>query len=135
MTTKDFTETHGIRAKVKRIDRNPNMDGMPKGSFHYSVTLQRGELGVDFAEMRVPFSCGPAITDEPTAHAVLDCLASDASGIDSAGNFEDWAREYGYDTDSRKAERVYAAVMRQTKALRAFMGKDYYALVFETERS
>jgi len=35
---------------------------------------------------------------------------------------EDWCAEYGYDTDSRKAERTFRAVERQTKALKRMLG-------------
>lgn len=43
----------------------------------------------------------------PTAAAVLYCLLSDASATDQC--FADWASEYGYDTDSRKAFAIYEA--------------------------
>lgn len=38
---------------------------------------------------------------------VVDSLISDVWGYQVAGSFEDWAGEYGYDTDSRKAEKSY----------------------------
>ena len=69
--------------------------------------------------MTVYFSQGPAISGEPTTEDVLDCLALDASGADS---FEDWCAEYGYDTDSRKAEHIYNTVRKQTEELASFLG-------------
>lgn len=60
---------------------------------------------------------------EPTAHDVLSCLLMDASGYDSARDFEDWASEYGYDTDSRKAEQTYNTLIKQTRRLKQFMGE------------
>ena len=41
----------------------------------------------------------------PTAYSVLACLQKY-----EVGEFEDFCSEFGYDTDSRKAEKVYNAV-------------------------
>ena len=76
---------------------------------------------------------GPALTDEPDAADVLNCLASDASGYENAGSFEEWAGEYGYDTDSRSAERTFSAVESQTLALRSFLGERYGDYLWDTE--
>ena len=85
--------------------------------------------------MTIYFSQGPAIAREPSAADVLDCLASDAAGYESAGSFEDWASEYGYDTDSRKAERTYKAVEKQAADLARILPVDAYNdLLWHTER-
>ncbi len=71
---------------------------------------------------------------EPKAAEVLSCLASDAAGFDNAQSFEDWADEYGYDADSRKAEKIYKAVEKAAHRLRAFLGDSAYeTLLFHTE--
>jgi hypothetical protein len=41
----------------------------------------------------------------PPAASVLYCLLLDSSAVGQS--FESWASEYGYDTDSRKAEQTY----------------------------
>lgn len=94
--------------------------------FAYTVTLSyQGRT------METPFKTGTAWTTVPTAADVLYSLLSDASGIDNAaGSFEDWAGEYGYDTDSRKAEAAYQATLAQTQRLRALLGDAYSAAVF-----
>jgi hypothetical protein len=43
---------------------------------------------------------------EPTAADVFYSLVLDAGVLDYSG-FEDWALEFGYDKDSRKAEKIY----------------------------
>lgn len=68
---------------------------------------------------------------EPDLPGVLDCLASDSQGYEWAGSFEDWAAEYGYDTDSRKAEATYRHVGEQARALRHLLGLDDYRLLIE----
>jgi len=54
---------------------------------------------------------------------VLYCLVADASVIDFPG-FEEWAREYGYNPDSRKAEQAYRACLETTLKLRAIVDLD-----------
>jgi len=72
---------------------------------------------------------------KPDPADILDCIASDASGTDQVGGFEDWCGEYGYDIDSRKAEAIYNEVNRQSRALRAMLGrKDYDQLLYDVER-
>lgn len=45
---------------------------------------------------------------EPTAYDVLACLQKC-----DPGTFEDFCSEFGYDTDSRKAEKIYKAVVNE----------------------
>jgi hypothetical protein len=72
---------------------------------------------------------------EPTVEEVLDCLSSDAAGIENASNFEDWCSEYGYDTDSRSAEKTFKACEHSAKRLRNFLGDDLYdQLLWHTEK-
>lgn len=54
---------------------------------------------------------------------VLYSLVLDASVLDFPG-FEDWAREHGYDTDSRKAEQMYRACLDTALKLRAIVDLD-----------
>lgn len=65
----------------------------------------------------------------PTLDGVLESLTADASGYDTAAGFEDWAADYGYDPDSRAAERTYRAVARQTRRLAALLGDAYDAAI------
>jgi hypothetical protein len=66
---------------------------------------------------------------------VLDSLASDAAGYENSPDFGDWCGEYGYDEDSRKAERIFKDVERQSAKLKKFLGDDLYeTLLWDTER-
>lgn len=49
---------------------------------------------------------------KPSAYDILACLDT------YDGSFKDFCNEFGYDTDSRKAEKVYFAVQEQTDGLR-----------------
>jgi hypothetical protein len=119
----------GIRMEAEYADSNPNMVDSASMAFHYRCILRRGRK-----QLTTPFSQGSAHTSPPTTADVLDCLASDAAGYENAQSFEDWCGEYGFDTDSRKAERTYNTVKRQADKLRTFMGDDYEALLYHTER-
>lgn len=73
---------------------------------------------------RKPSHVGDGATVEilPVFADVLACLALDASVLDSGG-FEEWASEYGCDTDSRKAEATYRACLEVALKLRAALGE------------
>lgn len=58
----------------------------------------------------------------PDAANVLYSLVMDSSVLD-AGSFEEWAGEYGYDTDSRKAESIYHACLAIALKLRNGIGE------------
>lgn len=57
----------------------------------------------------------------PKLRDVMYSLISDASVLD-AGGFESWAADFGFDTDSRKAEATYRACLENALKLRAALG-------------
>jgi len=58
----------------------------------------------------------------PSAKEVFWCLLSDARGTDES--FEDWATEYGFDPDSRKAEKDFNECRETAAALRRTFDRD-----------
>lgn len=84
----------------------------------YRVTLKykRRQMGLDYW-------MGSGISHEPDAEGVLENLLSDASSADQT--FEQWCADLGFDADSRRAERIYRAVQKQTDALRRLLGDDF----------
>lgn len=65
------------------------------------------------------FKDGPAIL--PELKDVLYCLVQDGQAIEYL-SFEDWAIEYGYDADSRKAEDIYNTCRDIGNTLRIKLG-------------
>lgn len=129
----DFIRTHGIMIKeCNKIHQNPHMKDF-KGD-HWEVVLHTTRNGIN--ELVTFFSKGFGHRGKrPTAIEVLDCLASDAMGYENSKNLENWAIEYGYDTDSRRAEKIYYLVKRESIDLKNFLGKEAYEqLLWETER-
>ena len=129
MTIKSFIERHQITMTSERAGSNPSNPEW-KDANHWRCILALGKR-----RMVVHFSKGYGHKGaEPTAAEVLDCLALDASGVQGM-SFGDWAAEYGYDTDSRKAERLYRATRKQGGQLAHFLGAaDYDFLLDSVER-
>lgn len=62
---------------------------------------------------------------KPDAKDVIRSVMLDSSALDY-GCFEDWARDYGYDTDSRAAEAIYRLCLQRAVMLRANLGKEKF---------
>lgn len=116
----DVTLTQGRRTYTTRFSRGAaHLLSWPKGRFSGRMSLDED------AECRRESETGrhgkhPVAT--PSVVDVLACLASDASAIDHA-TFDEWANEYGYDPDSRKAEATYKACLACGLALRNMLGE------------
>lgn len=133
-----FAHVNKITAYVDPIPERPDRAHItdPKeqewqdNAFHYKVTLRRGKK-----RMTVYWSAGPAVREEPKVTEVLDNIALDIAGLENAGSFEEWAREYGYNEDSRAAERIYKTIEDQANRLENFLGDELYKeMLWKTER-
>ena len=103
---------HGARlAWEKQDDWQTNANG-------YRVALRYQGRTVALS-----FWMGTGIEREPEAADVLDCLLSDATS--EGVSFEEWCREYGYDTDSRANYRTFRACLRMARKVRHLLGSDY----------
>lgn len=135
ISLEQFIEKHSIKFSQEVSYNRPDLpnggiDEWPRGSSHFKVRIGRGRRSFGLY-----FSQGSGIRDVPGAATVLDCLASDAASYENTKDFEDWASEFGYDTDSRKAERTYRMVKRQAEQLKRTIGEDAYnELLWNTER-
>ena len=131
-TLEQFIAEQQLEMSVRPVKRNPNMQEQMPRNFECCITqVGRGNS----TEMVVYFSQGSAHRKPPTLAEVLDCLASGIAGVDNANDFEDWANEFGYDTDSRKAEHTYDVCRQQAQELKDLLGgKAYAQLFYKTER-
>jgi hypothetical protein len=145
-TMAEFLASAGITMKAVRAPGNPNMadqgpleDAARDRMSHWRCTFKGPALTSDPTRtaliLTTYFSQGSAHTKPPEAGDVLDCLASDACSVEQAQGFDDWAGDMGYNTDSRKAFKIYDACRKSARELKAFLGDDLYArLLFDTER-
>lgn len=141
----NLLDAHGIAYQARfvpfNISRNRNesrpslnwfCDFMVQGKQTLSVDYQQG-VGHIPAKMTRDSKPGTAHRDnqerliaqsghglvKPKPADVLHCIVMDDPRDLS---FDDWASEYGYDADSRKAEAIYRACQEQTAKGRAFFG-------------
>lgn len=128
----DFVKDNQITMTVERADSNPAQPEWNDADHWRCRLVSR----LNKSRMTVYFSKGYGHHGaEPIASEVLDCLAMDAAGIENSGDFTDWCNEYGYDTDSRKAERTFKLIQKQADQLRRLLGDDSYnELLWNTER-
>lgn len=127
----DFIKEQKITLRFDYADSNPNMPDS-QNMDHYRVTLRNA----DRKRMTLVYSKGYGHNNKPPeVDEVLDCVASDAAGFENSNGFEDWCSEYGYDTDSRSAERTYKAIEKQAAKLQAFLGTEAFnELLWNVER-
>jgi len=127
-TIKRFVHKHGIKINCDYSSGNPNMPDW-RDANHYKVRLIRGKK-----QLTTYFSQGYGIPGEPDAEGVLNCLFSDSISVENCASFEDWCSDLGYDSDSRKAERIFKVCEKQAEKLKGFLGEDlYHELLYRTE--
>jgi len=116
-SAQDFCARNHIGIRIALKDSKlPDWDD---GSFrhHYCVSLNKPNRKVPLR-----FDFWGSVNDanegkHPTAYGVLACISSDAFCPDT---FADFCSEYGYDEDSRKAEKLFAKCARFGLQLREF---------------
>ncbi len=81
-------------------------------------------------EHQSPYGRKPILPDAPSvvASLVLD------SDVLNYGSFEDWAGDFGYDVDSREAEKTYRACLAIALQMRNGIGEDNLAALAEAAR-
>jgi hypothetical protein len=128
ITLRQFVNRHKVTLTSEWADENRNAPDW-RDANHFKVTLRHKGR-----QLTTYFSQGYGISGEPDAESVLSNLALDAASYENARSFEEWAGEYGYDTDSRKAERTYRLIGQQAAKLKNLLGEELYnALLWETE--
>jgi hypothetical protein len=119
-----FLKARYIRlTATHKADRCPLWCEDTPGHIHgdrYRVTLSKNDE--EQGRARVSFDFWNSHKDmqdgkEPDAYDVLSCIASDLYAPET---FEEFCSEYGYDEDSRKAERTFKATNDLNRRLRAF---------------
>ena len=102
---------------------NPNVRHI-HGERHVCTLWGRGPDAVGHsacgANRRITFQFWNSYNDAqagelPSAYDVLACITKN-----DPGTFEQFCAEYGYDVDSRKAESVYRAVVKEWQKVRRF---------------
>jgi hypothetical protein len=93
-------------SSVRQASRSDDLSDWAEDASHWKILIKHGSK-----EMTAFYSMGSAHTGVPSDTDVFSSLLSDTSDIEGA-SFEDWAHSLGYDTDSRKAEKIFQACER-----------------------
>lgn len=121
MTTtslKQLAQSVKIESKYgARLDWDKQTDWQQQANGYTVILKYQGR------QYTLDFWQGTGITEDPTAAGVLDCLLSDANGGEMT--FDDFCGEFGYDTDSRTAERVWKQCGKVREELQRLLGDDF----------
>jgi len=132
---KRYVANHGITIDILA---GPDWKTDEDNWEHYSYDIQLNNADLGTTMIICGWRQGTGITEGPDERpeSVFDCMIGDAWGYENARSFEEWAGEYGYDTDSRKAERIWTAVGKQTNDFLDFIGgkAELEKLALEYER-
>lgn len=86
----------------------------------YRLTCETGKICKVMEHAENPYQTEQS-QPQPDLLDVLYSLVSDASVLDHT-SFESWAGDFGYDTDSRKAEDIYRACLKNAHDLMPIIG-------------
>jgi hypothetical protein len=133
----DFTSNNTNKATFKQFEVKASYKGTKKAEWskdnfnNHMITVTNMETGV---KIRFEFWASiakPEITEETEILNAFYCLVSDAiAGNDS---FENFCSEFGYDQDSRTAEKIYRKCKKQLEKLQKIYDGDIYDLANELQ--
>jgi hypothetical protein len=112
-TAIDFAKEHNVKLSILGSDyrRHFQDDKQSRHVFKCKLTRNGKQYTFDFGQS---IAAGDT---EPTMYDVLTCLTKY-----DPETFEDFCSEFGYDEDSRKAEKIYNAVVREYKNVERLFG-------------
>jgi hypothetical protein len=93
----------------------------------WAVTLHMADRSID-----LPFRMGQGLQGrEPTPADVLECILSDAAGVENTNGFHDWLSEFVQDDEMMTTQKfkeyraTYDAIVTQAAELSEFLGDAY----------
>jgi len=113
----DFLAKHNIAFSFKLTNtKTPDWENNGQQRNHFVATLKQGKkrMSFDYFDSIKNFESGKT---EITAYDALTICSSEINCPDS---FEDFCGEFGYDEDSRKAEKTFRALKKSSDKLKKF---------------
>ncbi|HEV2120578.1 MAG TPA: hypothetical protein VGS11_10830 [Candidatus Bathyarchaeia archaeon] len=107
-----FLEKNDISYRTKYVGDEP-FPGEPNGEEHATYMVTFSKPGGKRVSYRFHTSLQDTRTKTPDTGAPTPYDVLAAIEKNDPGTFEDFASEFGYDTDSRKAETTYRAVTKE----------------------
>ncbi len=115
-----FCKERGLTIDVKNLGVETEDSG---GGRQWTYNSYRVTLKYKSRQLTTSFKQGLAHKEDPEAHDVLGCMLVDASSV-AGVSFEDFCSEFGYDPDSRRAEKLFKDCNSNAKKLIRFLGTD-----------
>jgi hypothetical protein len=96
------------------------LDKWQQNSNQYTATVK-----YNGKQLTTPFFTGYGWTKEPTWKDVLGSLVMDTYSYENSQSFEDFCSEFGYDSDSRSAKKIYDQLGKTSKKVKRLLGNDF----------
>jgi hypothetical protein len=108
----DFLNATNTEFKAEFVENNFYFEGDKETRDIYRITIKRGNRRYSFKFGQSIVNSGYLSVNKkfelPTPYHVLACLEKYEHST-----FEDFCNEFGYDTDSRSAKKIYKACKKQ----------------------
>lgn len=108
-----FAGKYNVKLRVLDYEYRPYFNDDKESRYVFKCKLIRNRKSYTFTFGQSLYNG----SKEPTMYDILSCLQKY-----DCGTFENFCDEFGYDTDSRKAERTYKAVCKEYKAVVRLFG-------------
>lgn len=115
MNAVEFIKKHNIGFTIKLLKRGKYFSDDKQERNIYEITLTR--KGLEYVFTFGQSVVGTEKGETPSVYDVLACLTKY-----DVGTFEDFCSEFGYEEDSRTAEKTYHAVVDEFKNVERLMG-------------
>jgi len=109
----NFATKHGIKLIINSSEYRPYFAEDKESRFVFKCTLIRNKK-------RYTFTFGQSLakgSEAPSMYSILACLQKY-----EIGTFKNFCSEFGYNEDSRTAERTYKAVCKEYNAVSRLFG-------------
>jgi hypothetical protein len=113
-----------LKMIINSVDYKKHFDNDTEKRHVFNLTLKK-------ERKQYTFNFGQSIaqgSNEPTMYDVLTCLQKY-----DVGTFEDFCGEYGYDNDSRRAEKIYKAVCKEYQGMQRLFTESELNLLSEIQ--
>lgn len=127
MNIAQFIEKYNLGFKIEPIATRP--DQTDEHRWAACCRDFKCKLSYNKKSMTIYFSQGTAYTKPPTVLDVLSCIHMDMTSFENSNSFESWAEDFGFDSDSRIAERTYNEIAKQRKNLVRVFGNIYQEFI------
>jgi len=99
---------------------------MPHNWNHHKITIKNIESGKQTSFDFWASIANPEVRSREDLIGAFECFVGDA--VAGMNDFNDFCSEFGYDEDSRRAEKIYKACQKATAKLQRIYNGDIHSL-------